>query len=98
MAAILPAFAPATARAHHEALFGPQSSLAVEAQGFVSIQTHVHAYGRGGAHTTEATSIAHSYRSDAQTDRWRAGVGIIYAFDRATERVPPAFAPAEPSR
>ncbi len=29
---------PATASAHHEALFGPQSSLAVESEGFVSLQ------------------------------------------------------------
>jgi len=48
---------PSVASAHHEALFGPQSSLAVESQGFASFQTHVHAYGLGATQTTETTSI-----------------------------------------
>ena len=46
-----------SARAHHEALFGPQSSLAVESQGFFSLQTHMHAYGANGTETTETTTI-----------------------------------------
>lgn len=28
--------------------------------------------------------VAQSYRSDSQTDRWRAGVGLIYSFDAHT--------------
>src|SRR5262252_3001301 len=58
--------------AHHEALFGPQSSLAVEAQGFVSLQTHVHAYGLGGDRTTETTSIV--------SGGWAPFVDIPWAF------------------
>ncbi len=45
------------ASAHHEALFGPQSSLAVESDGFFSFQTHAHAYGVRGTQTNETTSI-----------------------------------------
>ena len=41
------------ASAHHEALFGPQSSLAVESDGFVSLQNHVRAYGTNGTQTQE---------------------------------------------
>ena len=26
--------------------------------------------------------VAQSYRNDGQTDRWRAGIGAIYSFDR----------------
>jgi hypothetical protein len=46
------------ALAHHEALFGPQSSLAVESQGFASAQVFVHAYGINGQETPETTMIA----------------------------------------
>jgi hypothetical protein len=46
------------ASAHHEALFGPQSSLAVESQGFASVQVFTHAYGINGQQATETTTIA----------------------------------------
>ena len=45
------------ARAHHEALFGPQSSLAVESQGFVSLQSHEHVYGTGATLDHETVNI-----------------------------------------
>lgn len=45
------------AGAHHEALFGPQSSLAVESPGFVSGQVHTHATGVEGSRTQETTFI-----------------------------------------
>lgn len=45
------------AHAHHEALFGPQSSLAVESPAFFSFQSHVHATGRGASYVTETTYL-----------------------------------------
>jgi hypothetical protein len=45
------------AEAHHEALFGPQSSLAVESEAFVSVQVHEHAFGSGESYEHEATFI-----------------------------------------
>src|SRR5260370_23431756 len=57
MAAVSGMLAPAVASAHHEALFGPQSSLAIESQGFVSLQTHLHAYGINRQQTMETTTM-----------------------------------------
>jgi hypothetical protein len=47
----------ASAEAHHEALFGPQSSLAVESRGFVSLQMHVKNIGTGASFDREAVYI-----------------------------------------
>lgn len=49
---------PCSAWAHHEALFGPQSSLASEATTFASLQTHTHATGTDGQSGVETTFIA----------------------------------------
>lgn len=46
-----------SARAHHEALFGPQSSLAVESQAFVSLQSHTRVLGTGALLERETTWI-----------------------------------------
>lgn len=51
------ALLPGVARAHHEALFGPQSSLAVESDGFVSLQAHEHVFGAGGSLDRETATI-----------------------------------------
>jgi hypothetical protein len=45
------------ARAHHEALFGPQSSLAVESEGFISLQAHEHVFGVGSSLDRETAYI-----------------------------------------
>ena len=45
------------AGAHHEALFGPQSSLAVESEGFVSLQAHEHVFGTGDSYDQETNYI-----------------------------------------
>ncbi len=57
MAVVVGVLAPRGAEAHHEALFGPQSSLAVESQGFVSTQMHVHVTGSGSSYDRENTYI-----------------------------------------
>jgi hypothetical protein len=46
-----------TASAHHEALFGPQSSLAVESEGFVSTQMHTKVIGTGASYDRESVYI-----------------------------------------
>lgn len=43
--------------AHHEALFGPQSSLAVESEGFVSLHAHEHVFGVGSTYDQETAYI-----------------------------------------
>ncbi len=47
----------AFAHAHHEALFGPQSSLAVESRAFVSLQSHTRVFGSGLLLERETTWI-----------------------------------------
>jgi hypothetical protein len=79
-------FWPAMARAHHEALFGPQSSLAVESQGFASVQTHVHAYGINGQETTETITIVSGGFSPIPNVPW--GIALIQPFTYQTTRVP----------
>jgi hypothetical protein len=51
------------ASAHHEALFGPQSSLAVESEGFVSLQAHEHVFGVGSTYDQETAWEKRSPRS-----------------------------------
>jgi hypothetical protein len=46
-----------TSSAHHEALFGPQSSLAVESPAFASAQVHTRATGVEGARGQETTFL-----------------------------------------
>jgi hypothetical protein len=75
-----------TAQAHHEALFGPQSSLAVEAEGFVSLQTHAHAYGITGTETQEATTILSAGLSPIEGVPW--SFAIVQPFTSQTTAVP----------
>jgi hypothetical protein len=39
--------------------------------------------------------IAQDYKAGYQVDHWRAGLGIIYSFDRAPEPPPVLVAPGE---
>jgi hypothetical protein len=45
------------ARAHHEAIFGPQSSLVLRAPAFVSVQTYTRGLGPAGARTEETNLL-----------------------------------------
>jgi hypothetical protein len=56
--------------AHHEALFGPQSSLAIESEGFVSLQAHEHVYGRGLTIDHETVYIVSAGVSPFRTIPW----------------------------
>jgi hypothetical protein len=56
-AAALALLSPTVAHAHHEALFGPQSSLAVESQAFASLQMHTRVFGSGALLERETTHI-----------------------------------------
>ena len=47
----------APARAHHEAIFGPQSSLVLSAPTFASVQTFSRQLGTAGARTQESTLL-----------------------------------------
>jgi hypothetical protein len=85
-ALMLGLFWPAVGRAHHEALFGPQSSLAVESQGFVSLQTHVRAYGINGQQTTETITIVSGGFSPLADVPW--GIALVQPFTYQTTRAP----------
>ncbi|GAC1356689.1 MAG: hypothetical protein NVSMB47_10100 [Polyangiales bacterium] len=76
------------AAAHHEALFGPQSSLAVEASGFASAQTHTRAYGVRGTETQETTFILSAGLSPLAGVPW--SITLVQPFTYQTSRVPTA--------
>jgi hypothetical protein len=62
-----------TGFAHHETLFGPQSSLVLAAPASV--------WGPGGDVLLFAMTsfpVVQSYRNDQQPDRWRVGAGMTY--------------------
>jgi hypothetical protein len=83
-----------TASAHHEALFGPQSSLAVESEGFVSLQSHAHAYGIHGTETQESTYILSAGLSPIGGVPW--SIAIVQPFTYQTTASPTA--PEAPGR
>jgi hypothetical protein len=74
------------AHAHHEALFGPQSSLAVESSGFLSLQTHTRAYGLGGSRTQETTFILSGGFSPIADVPW--SIALVQPFTYQTTRAP----------
>jgi hypothetical protein len=82
----LAALWPCVALAHHEALFGPQSSLAAESAGFVSLQTHTHATGIGGQSAQETTFIASGGFSPLS--KLPLGITFVQPFTFQTSRVP----------
>ena len=51
------ALTAAPARAHHEAIFGPHSSLMLSAPSFASLQTFSRQLGTAGARTQESTLV-----------------------------------------
>jgi hypothetical protein len=76
-------------RAHHEALFGPQSSLAVEAEGFVSAQMHTHAYGIHGTETQEATYILSAGLSPIASVPWSLALVQPLTYQTTAAPTPP---------
>lgn len=77
------------ARAHHEALFGPQSSLAVESDGFVSLQSHAHAYGINGTQTQEATYILSAGMSPIKGVPWSFAIVQPFTYQTTAAPTPP---------
>ncbi len=78
--------AASDAAAHHEALFGPQSSLAVESPAFASGQAHVHATGSGASYATETTYITSAGFSPIRGLPW--GITIVQPFTYEVARSP----------
>ncbi len=71
------------ARAHHEALFGPQSSLAVESEAFVSLQSHEHVFGSGASLDREATYILSAGVTPFRAVPWSLTLVQAYTFESA---------------
>ena len=74
------------ARAHHEALFGPQSSLAVESEGFVSVQAHEHVFGVGSTYDQETSYIVSAGVSPFRSIPW--SLTLVQAYTLETARAP----------
>lgn len=72
--------------AHHEALFGPQSSLAVESEGFVSLQAHEHVFGTGDTYDQETAYIVSAGVSPLRHIPW--SVAIVQSFTYENARTP----------
>jgi hypothetical protein len=87
-AAALAALWPARAWAHHEALFGPQSSLAVESDGFVSAQMHVKALGYGASYDRESVYILSAGISPFREVPW--SVTLVQPFTYEAAHTPTA--------
>jgi hypothetical protein len=79
------AFVVTRAEAHHEALFGPQSSLAVESPAFVSFQSHVHATGRGASYVTETTYLTSAGFAPIAGVPWAISVVQPFTFQYANQ-------------
>lgn len=69
--------------AHHEALFGPQSSLAVESPYFVSMQMHVHAVGSGKSYADETTYILSAGAAPVRNVPWALAVVQPFTYEYA---------------
>jgi hypothetical protein len=83
LAGALALFASRSAAAHHEALFGPQSSLAVESQAFVSLQVHEHAFGSGASFEHEATFILSGGVTPLRGIPWTVTLVVPVTYDYA---------------
>ncbi len=82
-ATVLRIFSPALAEAHHEALFGPQSSLAVESEGFVSLQAHEHVFGVGSTYDQETAYIVSAGVSPFRHLPWSFTLVQTYTYENA---------------
>jgi hypothetical protein len=69
--------------AHHEALFGPQSSLAVESEGFVSLQAHQHVFGVGASHDQETNYILSAGVSPFRSVPWSLTLVQSFTYENA---------------
>lgn len=74
---------PNPAWAHHEALFGPQSSLAVESEGFVSLQAHEHVFGVGNTYDQETAYIVSAGISPFHTIPWSFTLVQTFTYENA---------------
>jgi hypothetical protein len=77
------AFSSSNADAHHEALFGPQSSLAVESEGFVSVQAHEHVFGNGAQYDQETAYIVSAGVSPFRAIPWSFTLVQTFTYERA---------------
>jgi hypothetical protein len=82
-AAALVALWSRPAHAHHEALFGPQASLAVESEGFVSLQAHEHVFGTGRSFDRETANIVSAGISPAHGIPWSLTVVQTVTYENA---------------
>src|SRR5579859_5730430 len=73
----------ASAEAHHEALFGPQSSLAIESEGFVSLQAHEHVFGVGSTYDQETSYIVSAGMSPFRSIPWSLTLVQAYTYENA---------------
>jgi hypothetical protein len=71
------------AEAHHEALFGPQSSLAVESEGFVSLQAHEHVFGLKDTYDQETAYIVSAGISPFAHVPWSVTLVQTYTYENA---------------
>jgi hypothetical protein len=71
------------AAAHHEALFGPQSSLAVESEGFVSFQAHEHVFGLKDTYDQETAYIVSAGVTPFRAIPWSVTLVQTYTYENA---------------
>jgi hypothetical protein len=71
------------ASAHHEALFGPQSSLAVESTGFASLQSHTRVMGSGALLERETTWILSAGLTPLEDIPWSLALVVPFSTDVA---------------
>lgn len=79
--AIVSASGPASA--HHEALFGPQSSMAVESDGFVSLQAHEHVFGNRTTYDQETSYILSAGVTPLRAVPWSLAIVQAYTYENA---------------
>jgi hypothetical protein len=71
------------ANAHHEALFGPQASLAVESAGFVSLQAHEHVFGTGSSLDRETAYITSAGVAPIRGIPWSVTLVQSFTYENA---------------
>ncbi len=81
------------AAAHHEALFGPQSSLAVESSGFFSVQMHAKAIGTGASYDRESVYILSGGISPIRRIPWTLTLVQPFTYEAAHTPTPSSVGP-----